>query len=81
MRRRESLSRRGRKERSIELSSWEKGQDLFGHMGCLSVAEGEKRGPNGRGAGGVPSSSEKVRENARGKKKGTMERGQAGEGV
>ncbi len=50
-------------------------------MGRPSGARGGKRGPNGRGVGGVPSSSGRVKENASGKKKGAMERGQAREGV
>jgi hypothetical protein len=50
-------------------------------MGRPNGARGGKHGRNGRGVGGVSNSSGRVRENARGKKKGAMERGQAGEGV
>lgn len=48
-------------------------------MGRLSEVGGEKRGPNERGAGGVLSSGGRSRENARGKKKGVMERETVGE--
>jgi len=78
MRRRELPSKRGHKERSVkskapESSSGEKGQDLLSRIGRPSGIEGGKRGPNGRGVGGVLSSGERARENAQGKKKGAME--------